>query len=131
MFALLAVAAPVSASPVAKVVSMLSELEAKIIKEGEVVQKEYAEVTEWCEDRSRNLGFEIKTGKSEVEELQAAIAEETATSTSLNTKVEELAASLASDSDDLASATNIRATEVKDFAAEEKELMETIEMLTR
>merc|ERR1712008_110688 len=63
--------------------------------------------------------------------MGAAIAEETATSTSLNTKVEELAASLASDSTDLASATNIRATEAKDFAAEEKELMETIDMLTR
>merc|ERR1719159_1070096 len=84
-------------SPIGKVLSMISELEAKIIAEGEVVQKEYAEFSEFCEDRSRNIGFEIKTGKSEVEELTAAIAEETSTIGSLETKVEELAAGIATD----------------------------------
>jgi len=129
--ALLALAAPSAASPVGKVISMLSDLEAKILKEGETVQKEYAEVTEWCEERSRNLGFEIKTGQANVESLKAAIAEETATTSSLTTKVEELVASISSNDADLQAATQIRKAEAADFSAEEKELMETVDMLNR
>jgi len=118
-------------SPIGKVLSMISELEGKIIKEGGVVQKEYAEFAEFCEDRSRKIGFEIKTGKAEVEDLKAAIEEETSTIASLETKVEELAAGIATDEKDLKAASDIRAKEAKVFAAEEKDLMETTDMLQR
>jgi len=118
-------------SPIGKVLTMISDLEAYIIKEGEVVQKEYAEFSEWCEERSRNVGFEMKTGQAEVEELQAAIAQETATTGSLQTKVEELAAGIATDEADLKAASEIRGKEAKVFAAEEKDLAETIDMLQR
>merc|ERR1719411_2304802 len=107
------------AAPIAKVVSMLSDLQARIIKEGDAAQKEFAEFSEWCEDRSRNLGFEIRTGKAQVEDLTAAIAEEVALSTSLTAKIEELASNLATDEADLKAATEIRNTEAGNFAAEE------------
>lgn len=119
------------AAPIGKILSMLSDLQAKIISEGEVVQKEYAEFAEWCEDRSRNLGFEIKTGKAEVETLTAAIAEEAATTSSLSTKVDELASAGASNDKDLKAAITIRAKEAADFKAEEQELVETVDMLRR
>jgi len=118
-------------SPVAKVISMISDLQAKVISEGEVAQKQYAEFAEWCEDRSSNLGFEIKTGKSQVEELQAEIAKQTSTVASLTTKVEELAAELSTDQADLAAATNIREKEHASFTATEKDLVETVDMLGR
>jgi len=120
-----------SVSPIAKVINMLSDLEAKITAEGEIAKKEYAQFTEWCEDRSRNLGFEIKTGTSEAEELNAAIAQEVATSLSLSTQVDELTASVATSTADLKAAAQIRGKEAADFAAEEKELMETIDTLKR
>jgi len=120
-----------SAEPIGKVLSMLSDLESKIVQEGEVVQKEYAEYSEFCEDRSRNVGFEIKTGNADVEELQAAIASEKATSASLQTKVEELVGSISGDEADLKAATEIRGKETKTFGAEEKDLVETIDMLQR
>jgi len=118
-------------SPVGKVVSMLSDLQATIIKEGEVAQKEYEEFSEWCEDRARNLGFEIKTGKSESEDLKASINQEIATTESLQAKADELSASIATDQADLAAAIHIRDVENKDFAAEAKDLVETIDMLQR
>merc|ERR550525_2198866 len=118
-------------SPIGKVVSMLSDLQAKIIKEGEAAQKEFAEFSEWCEDRSRNLGFEIRTGKSQAEELSAAIAQEVALSTSLSAKIEELGAGLATDEADLKAATEIRNTEAGNFAAEEADLVETVDMVRR
>jgi len=52
-------------------------LQAKVIGEGEEAQKAYDEYSEWCEDRSTNLGFEIKTGKANVAELQATIEADT------------------------------------------------------
>jgi hypothetical protein len=133
--AMMALAVPLNVlamtSPIGKVLSMISDLQATIIKEGEVVQKEYAEFAEWCEDRSRNIGFEIKTGQAEVESLKASIAEETATIGSLTTKVEELAGAIASNDDDLKAATGIRTKEESDFAAADKELMETVDTIKR
>merc|ERR1712194_751797 len=60
-----------------------------------------------CEDRSRSIGFEIKTGKSGVEELTAAIAEETSTIGSLEAKVEELAAGISTDEADIKAALKV------------------------
>jgi len=133
--ALLAAAAARSAqaqiNPVNKVVSMISELQAQITSEGETAKKQYAELVESCEDRIRNLGFEIKTGTSEAESLKAAIAKEVAALSAHNAKVEELAAALATDEADLKAAEHIRTKEAADFSAQEKELMETIDMLSR
>merc|ERR1719169_336353 len=136
MFFLLALVAvsPVSASevsPVEKVIQMLSELEAKVIGEGKDAQKTYDEYSEFCEDKSRQLGFEIKTGKAEVEELTATIEEETSASAALETKIEELSNDIKTDESDLAAATKIRDHEAAEFAAEEKELTEVISMLER
>jgi len=133
-FITLAVLLPLGAygvAPIAKVISMLSDLQAKIIKEGDAAQKEFAEFSEWCEDRSRNLGFEIRTGKSQAEELSAAIAQEVSLSSSLAAKMEQLRADLATDGADLDAATKIRETEAADFAAEQSDLVETVDMLRR
>jgi predicted nucleic acid-binding Zn-ribbon protein len=118
-------------SPITKVLEMLADLETKIIKEGEVAQKEYAEYAEWCEDKSKDLQYEIKTGKSQVAELDATIAKEAATIEELTAKIEDLSAKVATADADLKSATEIRAKEAADFAAEEKELSEVLSALTR
>jgi len=132
---LLALALPVAqanqASPITKVLQLMSDMQAKIIGEGEAAHAIYVEFAEMCEERSKNLQFEIKTGNGEVAELKAAIDEETALAASLDTKVEELTASIATDEADLEAATKIRAKENADFMAEEKELSEVIDALQR
>jgi len=119
------------ASPIAKVIQLLSGLEAKIGKEGEAADKAFTEFSAWCKDRELNLGFEIKTGQSDVAELKATIDKETSKSTALGSKIEDLAASIATNEADLKSAIAIRDAEAKDFATEEKDLMEVIDMLDR
>merc|ERR1719458_637026 len=114
-----------------KVLQLMSDMQAKIIGEGEAAHAIYVEFAEMCEERSKNLQFEIKTGNGEVAELKAAIDEETALAASLDTKVEELTASIATDEADLEAATKIRAKESADFIAEEKELSEVIDSLQR
>merc|ERR550539_1340001 len=118
-------------SPITKVVQLMSDMQTKIIGEGEAAHAIYAEFAEMCEERSKNLQFEIKTGKGEIADLKAVIDEETATAESLTTKVEELTASIATDEADLDAATKIRAKESADFVAEEKELSEVIDSLQR
>ena len=51
-------------SPVGKVIEMLSDLQAKVIKEGEATQKTYEEFSTWCEERSGELQREITTVES-------------------------------------------------------------------
>merc|ERR1719261_526 len=133
LFALVAVA-PATASqanPIEKILEMISDLQAKVIGEGEQAQKEYDEFAEWCEDRSTNLGFEIKTGKAEKAELKATIEQETSTIAELETKIEELSNDIKTNEADLDAATKIREKENADFKAEEKELNEVISMLER
>jgi len=118
-------------SPIEKIIEMISGLQAKVIGEGETAQKMYDEYSEWCEDRSDKLGFEIKTGKAQKAELEAVIEEETATSSALESKIEDLSNDIKTDEADLEAATKIRAKENVDFKAEEKELLEVLSMLER
>merc|ERR1719352_2058262 len=130
----LVAAAPASATeanPIEKIMEMISDLQAKVIGEGEDAQKEYDTYAEWCEDRSKALGFEIKTGKANVAELSATIEEETSSIAALETKIEELSTDIKTDEADLKAATEIREKEAADFAAEEKELTTVISMLER
>jgi len=117
--------------PIEKVLQMISDLQAKIIGEGNDAQKVYDEFSEFCEDRSKELGFEIKTGKAQVKDLEAVIEKEAATQESLNAKIDELSAAIATDEQDLKAATEIRDKEQKAFEAEEKELVDVIGTLER
>jgi len=128
---LLAVASANEVNPIEKVVQMMADLQAKIIGEGEECQKTYEEFSEWCEDRSKDLGFEIKTGKADVADLTATIDKEVATAQALDTKIDVLSGDIATDEADLKAATEIRDKEAADFAAEEKELSTVIDMIQR
>jgi len=130
-FLTLAGTTAVEVNPIEKVVQLMSDLETKIISEGKEVQKTYDEFAEWCEDRSKDLGFEIKTGKAQVADLTATIADENAKIDVANAKIDDLSADIASDEADLKAATAVRGKEAADFAAEQKELTEVIDMLER
>lgn len=123
--------AGLTASPVSKVLQMLTDLEAKINKEGQEAKHVYEEFSDWCEERSRNVAYELKTGAAQIEDLEAAIDKATSDITAFTTKIEELGTSIASDEADLKSATGIRETEAADFAAQSKELRDVIGTLER
>jgi chromosome segregation ATPase len=131
MAALISCGSAGQASPIEKIIEMISDLQAKVIAEGTDAQKTYDDYAEFCEDRSTELGFEIKTGKANVAELTAVIDEETSSIAALETKIEELSNDIKTDEADLDAATKIREKENKDFQAEEKELLEVISMLER
>merc|ERR1719389_1056958 len=114
-------ASSVQTNPVQKVLEMLSDLQAKILAEGQDAQKVYEEFAEWCEDRSKDLGFEIKTGKAEVADLKACIAEQSACIAEGDDKLASCSGDVATDEADLKAAKEIRDKEAAAFAKEEKE----------
>jgi len=116
---------------VTKVIQLISDLEAKILKEGTASAKVYDEYGEWCEDESKKLGHEIKTLSLQVEDLKATIDKETTTAEEMTAKIEELTAAISVDQKDLKAAQEIRDKEHADFKAEEAELSETISALER
>ncbi|CAK0799296.1 unnamed protein product [Prorocentrum cordatum] len=118
-------------SPIGKSIELISSLQAKIISEGEQSQKIYEGFSEWCEETNKNTAYEIKTSKTEIADLTATISQETALIESLTTKVEELSSKIKVDEQDLKAATDIRAAEAADFAAEKHELDSIIDTLQR
>merc|ERR1719353_2339266 len=61
-------------NPIQKVIELLTNLEAKIMKEGEAEEKAYKDFFEWCDDAAKNKQFEIKTATAAKEKLEATIA---------------------------------------------------------
>merc|ERR550537_1717382 len=88
------------ANPIEKVIEMMSDLQQKIIGEGEAAQKVYDEFAEWCEEQSKELGFTIKTGKAESEELNSVIEKATSDISALDEKIEGLTSTLSTDEAD-------------------------------
>jgi len=131
IFCIFAAAFADEVSPIQKVVQMLSDLQTKVIGEGTDAQKVYSEFAEWCETRSREVQFEIKTGKSNAASLQATIDEEGALIASLDAKYEKLAGELAADEADLKASSEIRDHEYAVFVAQEAELSEVVDTLGR
>jgi hypothetical protein len=121
----------VTANPIAKVVQMISDLQGKVVKEGQEAQKVYDEYAEMCEDSSRNLHNEIKTGKATISDLTATIDKATADIEVIEEQVGDFASAISEDDASLQKATKIRAKEQAAFSAEEKELMATVSTISR
>merc|ERR1719240_2036296 len=124
-------AAAADTNPMAKVFELMDDCAAKVTKDGEAEAKAYKEFFEWCDDASKNTQFEIKTYTSDKEKLEATIGETTATIETASTKIEELAAAIASDEKELAEATAIREKELAEFTKSEAELVDTVDTLER
>merc|ERR1719158_433657 len=103
----------------------MSDLQQKIIGEGKAAQAVYDEFAEWCEEQSKELGFSIKTGKAEAEELNAVIDKADADIAEYDEKIGELTSTISTDEADLKAATAIREKENRVFVAEEADLVDT------
>merc|ERR1719517_146906 len=82
-------------TPVQKVLQALEEMKTKAEAAMDEEQKIFHEYTSWVDDRTTDLGFEIKTGESTIEELIAFIEKS-------DNKVAELATAIGKLEDDIA-----------------------------
>merc|ERR1719195_2533843 len=118
-------------NPMGTVLSLIDELAAKVTKDGEAEAKAYNEYFEWCDETSKNSGYAIETAEKEKAKLEATIGELSSNIAASTSKIDELAASVASGQSELKDATAIRDKEAADFAAGESELMDSIDTLGR
>merc|ERR1719281_1657564 len=122
-------ASGIEMNPIQKIISMISDIEKKTIDEGNVAQKEYQKYADWCEDTSKNLQYEVKTGKATKAELEATIEKMTANIEAADSEIERLSAEIATDEKDLKKATGVREDEHEDFVKEHDEEEEMISMM--
>jgi len=118
-------------NPIQKVLQLLTELEQKVIKDGEAEQKAYEEYVDWCQTGARDKKFEIKTAKADIEDLEATISKSTSLIEASTAKIAELAGSISSDEADLKAATEIRDKEHGEFVTAEAELVDALDTLDR
>jgi len=131
VLALVGVSVVAATNPLGKVLELMSECSAKVKADMTAEAKSYKEYFEWCDDVAKNTQFEIKTAKSQKEELEAKIGELASNIAGSNTKIEELTGSIAADEKELAEATAVRETEATEFATSEKELVDDVDTLDR
>ena len=74
-FGLLAVASANEANPIEKLAQMKADLQDTNVRRGWGRQKNYEEFSEWCEGRSKDLGFEIATEIRDKEAADFAVEE--------------------------------------------------------
>merc|ERR1719456_412989 len=108
-------AAAASVTPVQQVLSMMDEMKAKGEKEMEEEQKIFATYAEWVDDRTKELAFEIKTEKNEIEELLAFIEKADNDVKVLGDEVKQLESDIAGLEADKADATAVRDKEHAEF----------------
>jgi chromosome segregation ATPase len=118
-------------NPVQKVVELLAELEAKVIKDGESEQKAYEEYVAWCQTGAKDKEWEIKTAKADLAELGATITKANADIENFDARIEELAAAVTANEQDLKAATEIRNAENSEFKKAESELVEALDTIDR
>merc|ERR1719456_1250243 len=124
-------AAAASVTPVQQVLSMMDEMKAKGEKEMEEEQKIFATYAEWVDDRTKELAFEIKTGKTEIEELSAFIEKADNEVKELGAAITQLESDIAGLEKDKADATKVRDAEHAEYVKVSKDYGESVDALER
>jgi len=118
-------------NPVAQVIKLLTNLEARVQYNGEVETKQYQEFAEWCEDTSREKSYEIEQGQALSADLGATIEQADGQIANKQSEISEIAQVVAANDQDLKAAGSIRQKEHEDFVANEKDLVDTVDTLIR
>jgi chromosome segregation ATPase len=120
-----------NSSPVTKVIELINELKVKVQRDLEAETKAMSEYSAFCDDEQTQKGFAIKTAERNMDGYSAVIDESTGSITSLTGQIDAAGSEIASKSEELKSASNIRSNENTDFQAAEKELVGAIDTLAR
>jgi septal ring factor EnvC (AmiA/AmiB activator) len=119
------------ADPIGQVIDLLSDLSAKVKKEGEADQAAYEDYFSWCDDTSKQQFNDLKTSNDQKSKLEASIAELTSEAEVCDTKISDLVAAISANSKDLDAATKIRADEEAVFSKNDAELADVVETVAK
>jgi len=118
-----------SLSPIQKVVTLVTEMKAQTIKEGEEDLQAYDKYNCWCVTTKAEKTAAIAAAEAKLQELESFVAEAAAKEGELKTEISGLTDDIAADTEALASATTMRNEQNGEFAAEEADMKETLGLL--
>jgi len=118
-------------SAIQKVVELLDECKAKVQKDLDAETKSMEEYTAFCDDELKDKGYAIETAARAIEDLTATVDSSTANIGELSDEIATLGTTNAAKSKELADATKVREAGNADFVAAEKELVKSIDELSR
>jgi len=121
----------VDVTPVQKVIELLSENKAKVVKDLAAEEKEMEEYSDFCDTEVSEKGYAIKTSTRAIADLTAKVADTEAQVASLKETATETSSVIASKEGQLSEANAVRATEKANFQGNEKELLTSIDELER
>jgi len=118
-------------TPVQKVLTMMSEMKTK----GEAMlaeeTKTYATYQEWVSDTSRELGFEIKTAKSDIEKYLAAAAKADSDVAVLGEEIKKLEGELDATQAEKQESTDVRNSDHVEYLKLSTDYGESVDALER
>jgi hypothetical protein len=120
-----------SASPITKVIQLLDSLAAKVTADGEAEQQQYEELVRWCEENSKEMQHELKNSAERRASLEATLSKADSDIEVTESRIGDLSEAISSNEEDLEKATNVRATEHKDFLVRDEDSASTIDTLER
>jgi DNA repair exonuclease SbcCD ATPase subunit len=110
---------------------MLGSMKVQAEKEMEGEASTFRKYTDWADDQLRELGFEIRTGKSEVEKLTSTIEEADLDVESLGKKVDKIEKDIERMETEMDEATKVRKEESDEFLKTAQDLSESIQALEK
>jgi len=117
-------------SPIQKVVTLVTEMKAQTIKEGEEDLAAYDKYKCWCETTEGEKTAAIDAAETKIQELSSFVEEAAAKEGELKTEIAALEEDIAADTEALSSATAMRKEEKAKFEAEEADMKETLGLLS-
>jgi hypothetical protein len=115
--------------PVTKVINLLKDMKAQLEKEAEEDEEIYEKLACWCETNDKEKTKAIADAEAHIQDLTATIEELSATSARLNTEIKNLEKEVAENQEALDQAKAMRAKELAEFNAEEKDVLLSIQAL--
>jgi septal ring factor EnvC (AmiA/AmiB activator) len=115
--------------PITKVLTVLKTMQKELEAEAKEDQETYDKLKCWCETNNAGKTQAVQDQKQKIDELNALIETSTGKKAELITEVDQLKKDIAQAKKALAEATEIRRKEAAEFAAEEKELVQSVTLL--
>jgi len=116
-------------TPIAKVVSILEEMQATIEADGHAEQASYEKYSSWCNQTLNQKAEDISNGKEKIEELQTAIEKNTAFLASSAANVVQLKKEIAENVKSQKEADAVRKSELAEYEEQRKEAETSMEAL--
>merc|ERR1719387_887318 len=104
-------------------------MQKQLEKEAEEDEEIYEKMACWCETNDKEKTKSIADAEAHIEDLTAQIEELSATSARLNTEIKNLEAEVKENQQALDQATALRAKQLAEFNAEEKDMLQSITSL--